>query len=141
MRIADEQSSAAVEPASGTTSGRAVAAAAVADGTEAALEPNGGIAAALLAAAFGCAVFGVLVVLAEVSASIKETLTVSQGAGPLSGKGIGATIAWAAAWAGLHAILRGREVPWRPVARATTAMVTAGLVLTFPPVFQHFAAH
>jgi hypothetical protein len=101
-------------------------------------EPNGGIAAALLAAGIGCAAFGLLVVLAEVSVAIRDALTVSEGAGPLSGKGLGATVLWAVAWAVLHLRLRNRELPWRPVARATTALVAVGLVATFPPVFQLF---
>jgi len=103
------------------------------------LEPNGPIAAALLAAGLACAAFGVLVVLAEVSTAVKELLTVSQGAGPLSGKGLGATALWVVAWGALHLVLRGRELAWRPVARATAALVGVGLVATFPPVFQLFA--
>jgi hypothetical protein len=142
MSLIDERSSGALERRRGAPPpGHGGPAAERADtgGSHRTTEPNGGIAAALLAAGIGCAAFGVLVVLAEASAPVKDLLTVSEGAGPLSGKGLGATVLWAVAWAVLHPLLRHRELPWRPVARATTALVAVGLVATFPPVFQLFA--
>jgi hypothetical protein len=135
MSVIDERSSgASLEPGHG----RRAAERAETGEVHRATEPNGGIAAALLAAGIGCAAFGVLVVLAETSAAVEDAVTVSEGAGPLSGEGLGATVVWAVTWALLHAVLRNREVPWRPVARATTALVALGLVATFPPVFQLF---
>lgn len=142
MSLIDERSSGAPERRPGappSRHGRPAAELADTGGSRSATEPNGGIAAALLAAGIGCAAFGVLVVLAEASGAVKDALTVSEGAGPLSGKGLGATVLWAVAWAVLHATLRNRELPWRPVARTTTALVAVGLVATFPPVFQLFA--
>jgi hypothetical protein len=142
MSLIDEQSSGALERppvAPPSSHGRPTAELADTGGSRRTTEPNGGIAAALLAAGIGCAAFGVLVVLAEASAAVNGMLTVSEGAGPLSGKGLGATVLWAVAWAVLHIMLRNRELPWRPVARTTTALVTVGLVATFPPIFQLFA--
>ena len=126
MSLIDEQSSGALERRSGARlsgDSRPKGELADTDGPRRTTEPNGGIAAALLAAGIGCAAFGVLVVLAEASGAVEDGLTVSEGAGPLSGKGLGATVLWAVAWAALHLILRNRELAWRPVARATTALV------------------
>jgi hypothetical protein len=102
------------------------------------MEPNGGIAAALLAAGIACAAFGLLVVLAEASEGIAETLSVSEGTGPLSGKGLAATAVWLGVWPVLHLALRHREVPWRLTARIVGVLVVIGLLGTFPPVFQLF---
>jgi hypothetical protein len=101
--------------------------------------PNGGIAAALLAAALACAAFGVLVVMAEASEGAGEALTITEGAGPLSGKGLAATAVWLIAWPALHLALRRRELPWAPTRRIVAVLVAVGLLGTFPPVYQFLA--
>jgi len=103
------------------------------------LEPNGPVAAALLAAGRAGAAVGVLVVLGEASEAVHDALTVSAGAGPLSGKGLGATAIWLVAWPVLHILLRRRELPWRATTRTVALLVAVGLVGTFPPVFQLLA--
>ena len=117
--------------------GRAAGASADAQSGRAGADVNGG-AAALLAAGFACAVFGVLVVLAEASEAFAERLTFQQGVGSLSGKGIVTTALWLVAWPALHFALRRREVSWRATLRVTGALVGIGLLGTFPPFFQLF---
>ena len=99
---------------------------------------NGAPAAALLAAGFGCALFGVLVVLAEASAGLKELLTFSEPAGSLSGKATVATVGWVALWLPLHFILRRSRVDLDACVRITAVLVVTAFVLTFPPFFQAF---
>jgi len=83
--------------------------------------------------------FGILVVVAAASHGAADALTVSDGAGPLSGKGLAATAAWLVAWPALHLTLRHREVPWRATMRVVAALVAVGLLLTFPPLYQWIA--
>lgn len=101
--------------------------------------PNGGIAAALLAAGVACAAFGVLVVMAEASERVGEALTITDAAGPLSGKGLAATAIWLLAWPALHLALHRRELPWAPTRRIVAVLVAVGLLGTFPPVYQFLA--
>lgn len=102
-------------------------------------EPNGAAAATLLAAGFGCALLGVLVVLTEVNDRLHTLLDLYSPVGPLSGKTTLAVIGWLALWAGLHLALRKRNVDLGRSVRLTMGCVAIGFVGTFPPVFQLLA--
>lgn len=102
--------------------------------------PNGGIAAALIAAGLACALIGVVAVLGEASPAAKEFMTVFKPTGQLSGKTTFVSIIWLATWGVLHWGLRGREVNFRRAVRATWALVFLGLLGTFPPIYQHLGA-
>lgn len=102
--------------------------------------PNGGIFAALIAAGVGCASLGVLVVVAEASAAFKDALTFYEPAGSLTGKTSLAVLVWLAAWVVLHRSLAQAELPLRLAYRTTLVLVGVGLLGTFPPFFQLFAA-
>ena len=101
--------------------------------------PNGPVAAVLLATGIGSLVLAVLVVWAEASESFTDSLAYSDRVGPLSGKTIWAVVAFLVSWAGLHAVLRRRDVNLRAVWLITLALLALGLLGTFSPFFELFA--
>jgi hypothetical protein len=101
--------------------------------------PNGPVAAVLLATGIGSLVLAVLVVWAEASESFADSLAYSDRVGPLSGKTIWAVVAFFVSWAGLHAMLRRRDVNLRVVWLITLALLALGLLGTFSPFFELFA--
>jgi hypothetical protein len=102
--------------------------------------PNGGIAAALIAAGLACALIGVVAVLGEASPAAKEFMTLFKPTGQLSGKTTFVSLVWIATWGVLHFGLRSREVNMKAAVRTTWALVVIGLLGTFPPVYQHLGA-
>jgi hypothetical protein len=111
------------------------------DGTK----PNGPVAAAFIAAAVGCAVLGVVVVLQESgilsgpSLDFSKNYGVGTGVGPLSGKVIIATISFLATWAGLGLAWRRKEVDFARAFVVSIVLLVVGFALTFPPIFELFA--
>ncbi|HET9740527.1 MAG TPA: hypothetical protein VFP78_20620 [Solirubrobacteraceae bacterium] len=101
--------------------------------------PNGPVAAVLLATGIGSLVLAILVVWAEASESFADSLAYSDRVGPLSGKTIWAIVAFVVSWAGLHAVLRRRDVNLRTVWLITLALLALGLLGTFSPFFELFA--
>lgn len=102
--------------------------------------PNGPVAAALIAGGLGAATIGLMTTLAEASTGIKNALNWYNPVGPLIGKSLVGVIVFFISWLVLHLIFRGKNVNF---ARATTvALVLLGLGLlgTFPPFFESFAA-
>ena len=104
-------------------------------------EPNGGIVAAVLAAAVASAALGLLVIAVELSASVDAALVFWGPAGSLSGKTTVAALIWAVAWPALHFSLVGKQVPMRTVNRLTFSLLGFGLLGTFPPFFTLFTLH
>ena len=102
--------------------------------------PNGPVASALVAAGLGSATIGLMTVLAEASASIKNALNWWGPVGPLSGKtGLGVIIFFAS-WIALHLTFRGRNVKFSRAATIAFILLALGLLATFPPFFDLFAA-
>lgn len=101
---------------------------------------SGSAAASVLACGIGCALFGIAVVAAETSEAVKTAFTLSQGVGPLSGKALIGSLAYFGGWLGLHRALRGRTVRTRTTMLVAGALVGISLLLTFPPVYQLWAA-
>lgn len=109
------------------------------NGRSMARKATGPGAAALVAAAFGTFVIGLMTTLAEVSAGLKSALNWYNPAGPLTGKtGVG-VIAWLAAWIVLHATWRGKDVNFGRAFTWTLVLLALGFLLTFPPFFEAFA--
>ena len=101
--------------------------------------PNGPVAAVLLATGIGSLVLAILVVWAEASESFADSLRYSDDVGPLSGKTIWAVVAFVVSWAGLHAVLRRRDVDLRLIWMITLALLALALLGTFSPFFELFA--
>lgn len=100
----------------------------------------GSAAAALIASGVGSVVFGVAIVTAEASKTAKTVLAMGTSAGSLSGKALACAVAFFLTWAVLHAVIGRRPVSTRSTLWWTGGLIVAGLLLTFPPVFQLFAA-
>lgn len=101
-------------------------------------DPQGAIAAALLASGIGTAVLGLLVVLAEASGAIGDLLVIYPPSGSVSGKGAATAAAWLLSWFALHRAWAGRSVDLQKVIRITAVLLLLGLLGTFPPFFYLF---
>ncbi len=98
------------------------------------MRPSGPAWAAVLASAVGCFVFGLATFLCEASKGFKAFATWYALSGSLSGQVGISVLAWGITWAAAHSFWKSREgsasARW-----VTIALVGAGFVLTFPPVF------
>jgi hypothetical protein len=100
----------------------------------------GRAAAALVASGVGTLAIGLLTTLAEASAGLKTFLTWSTPVGPLSGKtGLGVII-WLISWGVLNYLWKDKNSDLGRAFTITLILIALGLVLTFPPVFEAFAA-
>ena len=77
---------------------------------------------------------------AEASEGFKHLMTFYEPVGPLGGKTTVAVALWLVAWAILHWRLRDREIALSRSIAWTWRLVAIGLLGTFPPFFQLFAA-
>ena len=102
--------------------------------------PNGPVAAALLAGGIGSAVLGFVTTGSEASESFAQSLNWMNPVGPLSGKVITTIIAFFISWLVLHFLRRGKEVAFGRIATVALVLLGIGLLLTFPPFFELFAA-
>ena len=102
-------------------------------------KPNGPAAAALIAAAFGSLVMGILTTGAAAYTGFADKLNLQHRVGPLSGKVTFAGLAFVIAWGVLTAALWKRNVPWTPVAISAAALIVGGFTGTFPKFFDLFA--
>jgi hypothetical protein len=105
------------------------------------MTPNGPAAAAIIAAAIGCFVIGLLTTLAEVSGGIKSALNWYAPTGPLSGKTSVGVIVFFIAWFVLARMWGTKELSYRTIYLVAGLFLLGGLLLTFPPIFVMFAPH
>ena len=101
--------------------------------------PNGPAVAAIISAAIGVFVLGLLTTLNEASTDIHDFLDIKSRVGPLSGKTTFSVIVYLVAWAALIPVLWKRTVPFASAMLLATALVALGLVGTFPKFFELFA--
>lgn len=99
---------------------------------------DGAAAAAVLGAAIGATTLGLLTTAAEASPALKSALNLSDPVGPLSGKVIGATVAFFVSWAILHALWKNKDVNFGRLATIAMVLIAVGILLTFPLIFQVF---
>ncbi len=95
--------------------------------------PNGGAAAAVLAAAIGMGALGVLALAGDAVPTVAHALNFWNPTGPLSGVTAIAIIAWLAAWFVLARIWGSRNVNFRRINVSALVLIVAGVLLTFPP--------
>jgi hypothetical protein len=98
-----------------------------------AARPNGDVMAAFLAAGIGSFAIGMFVLLHE--AGIFSPPTLYGPAGGVSGRTAFAVVVWIAAWGVLHWRWRDRHVAGRGVRLITYALIAAGVLGTFPPLW------
>lgn len=101
--------------------------------------PNGAAAASFIAGGIGVLVLGLLTTINEASADVHDFLEFWTDVGPLSGKTIFASAAFAISWIVLAPLMWTRNAPLTPVFLVTAALIIAGLIGTFPEFFQIFA--
>ena len=96
--------------------------------------PNGGGAAALLAAGIGCLMVAIFAILADKVASIKSLMNFYRPTGPLSGVTTCAILVWLISWAILHRRWSGRMVALGGITTSALILLGLSLLLTFPPI-------
>jgi hypothetical protein len=96
--------------------------------------PNGGGAAALLAAGVGSLMVALFALAADKSAAIKSAMIFYKPTGPLSGVTTCAVVAWLLCWAILHRRWSGQMVSLGGVSKAALILLGVSLLLTFPPI-------
>jgi hypothetical protein len=97
------------------------------------MPPNGGAAAAVLAAAIGICVLGILAIAADADHAVAHTLNVWNPTGALSGVTGVAIIVWLAAWFLLARGWAARNLDFRRINMIALLLIVAGTLLTFPP--------
>lgn len=102
-------------------------------------KPNGPASAAVLAAAFGSLVLGILTTWSEAYTGFADKLNLQHRVGPLSGKVTFSGLAFVIAWAVLAPVLWRRNLPWTPVAVVAAVLIAGGFTGTFPKFFDLFA--
>jgi hypothetical protein len=102
--------------------------------------PNGPAAAALLAGGVGAFTVGLMTTLSEASAAIASKLAFYAPVGPLSGKTTISVIVWLIVWGVLGASFKGKELDFGKVSTAAFILLALGILGTFPPFFELFAA-
>lgn len=95
--------------------------------------PNGPGAAALLAAAIGCAALGIFALLGDAFHGIATFFKFYVPTGPLSGVTTSAIIVWLASWFALGKTWADRDVAIDKVSLVAFVLLAIGFALTFPP--------
>ncbi len=99
---------------------------------------TGPAAAAMISGAIGTFVIGLLTTGSVIIEGLGDALNWWNPAGPLTGKtGVG-VIAWLTSWALLNTVWKGKDYDLRKAFIITLIIVTLGVILTFPPVFEAF---
>ena len=96
--------------------------------------PNGGGAAAVLAAGIGSLMVAIFAILADKVASFKSLMIFYKPTGPLSGVTTCAILVWLVCWAILHRRWSGRMVALGGITTAALILLGLSLLLTFPPI-------
>ena len=100
--------------------------------------PNGGGAAAVLAAGMGAFLVALFALIADKSAAVKGLMIFYKPTGPLSGVTTCAIVVWLLVWFGLDRRWCGRTVAMGRVRLAAFVLLALGVLLTFPPIADWF---
>ena len=95
---------------------------------------NGAALASFLAAGIGAFALGVIVILNE--AGLFSVPALYGPAGGLSGRTTLAVAIWLVAWTALHRRWNGRHIDGGGAFVATLALISLGVLLTFPPIWR-----
>lgn len=94
---------------------------------------NGPAASAILAAAIGVFVLGVLALAGDAFPAVAQGLNIVNRTGPLSGVTTAAIAIWLVAWFILARRWRQSRVNLKHINAISAALIVGGLLLTFPP--------
>jgi hypothetical protein len=100
--------------------------------------PNGSGAAAMLAAAMGCCVLGILALAGDKSAGMRNGLNFYKPTGPLSGVTTSAIAIWVVSWCFLEWRWRKKTIAIGRVTAIALVLLFLSFLLTFPPVVDFF---
>ena len=100
--------------------------------------PNGGGAAAVLAAGIASFIVAVFAILADNVPAIKSAMIFYKPTGPLSGVTTCAIVVWLLVWLILHRQWQDRMVAMGRVRAAALILLLLGVLLTFPPIADLF---
>jgi hypothetical protein len=100
--------------------------------------PNGGGAAAVLAAGIGSFAVALFAILADKIPAIKSAMVFYRPTGPLSGVTACAIVVWLVVWFILHRRWQDRMVAMSRVRAAAITLLLLGVLLTFPPIADVF---
>ena len=99
------------------------------------LPVSGPAAAAMIAAAIGALVIGILTTGSVIIEGLKSALNLWAPAGSLTGKTVIGVIIWLISWAALNASWKDKDYDLRKAFLITLVLLVLGVILTFPPVF------
>lgn len=97
------------------------------------------LGAAFIASGIGSTVLGVMTTLAEASEPIRSNLFWFGRGGPLGGETSLAIIVFILSWAGLAIVFKEHPARLSTAFALALALVSIGLLLTFPPIFKWLA--
>jgi tetrahydromethanopterin S-methyltransferase subunit B len=112
-----------------------------AEGLELPTRPNGVAAAAILAAAIGSFVLGLMIVTTEAIPAWKNMVNFVNPVGPLSGKTDFMLGAYIVALVALTAAWRNKSVDFARVWTISLGLLALGLLGSFPLFYEIFTAH
>ena len=101
---------------------------------------TGPASAAIIAGGVGAFVLGLMTTGAEAIPGLREALNLTNPVGPLSGKTVVAVVAWLISWAILHFVWKDRDFNINTAFMIALLLSGLGVLLTFPLVFEAFAA-
>src|SRR3990170_3399421 len=101
--------------------------------------PTAPAVAAIISAAIGVFVLGLLTTLSEANTDIHDFLDIKNRVGPLSGKTTFSVIVYLVAWVALVPVLWKRTVPFANAMLIAAVLIALGFVGTFPKFFELFA--
>src|SRR6266536_4889384 len=102
--------------------------------------PNGAAVAAILAAAIGSAVLGLIIPISEALPAFKNALNWYNPVGPLMGKTLVAVIAYFVAWFLLHRAWKDRDVEFSTIWKIALVLLAIGFIGSFPLFYELFTA-
>ena len=100
--------------------------------------PNGAAVAAILAAAIGSAVLGLIIPISEFLPAFKNALNWYGPVGPLMGKTSVSVIAYVITWIVLHRAWKDRDVEFAGIWKISLILLAIGFIGSFPLFYELF---
>jgi hypothetical protein len=101
---------------------------------------TGPASAAIVSAGVGAFVLGLMTTGAAAIPALNDALNLTNPVGPLSGKTAVTVVVWLISWVLLHFIWKDRDFNIDTAFTIALGLTALGIILTFPLVFEAFAA-